>query len=269
MIYLSTEQRRKIQLCNINYSPTGILHPDRVMNDYDLLYIVSGSWNIIENEKCHHIEQDQLLILEPGLRHYSLEPCTPHMRNMYIHCCPLPKDGIPEEGALGIRKVTDCAANSAVSGYFQEIIETYWSGRNHTGIRLSALLELLLTEISVPGEETDLSQPDTLTKEILRHFYVCSDRFISPEDLAGEFGLSSRTISSRFKKATGQSIHQYQIRLKLNMAHEQLPMNPTRGLRDIALSFGFYDEFQFSRLYKRQFGYPPSERRKGAADRQS
>lgn len=263
MIYMSTEQRRKVQLCNINYSPNGILHPDRVMNDYDLLYIVNGSWDIIENGKSFHIEKDQLLILEPGLRHYSIKPCTPHMKNMYIHCCPLPGDGIPDSGALRIRKVTDCTSNTSVSGYFQEIIETYWSGQNHIPLRLSALLELLLAEISVSKKEDDFQQPDNLTREILRHFYVCSDRFISPETLAEEFGLSSRTISSRFKKATGQSIHQYQLRLKLNMADEQLPTNPSRGLRDIALSFGFYDEFQFSRLYKRQFGYSPSVRRKG------
>lgn len=184
IVYMSTKQRRTISCSNVNYSPEGILHPDRVMDEYDLLYITDGSWDIIENGICHHVKKDQLLILEPGLRHYSQEKCTPHMRNMFIHCSLLPEDGLPSPDCLKLQKVTDCSANLKVAELFSQTVETYWSGRSHTSFRL-----------------------------------------------------------------------------KLNMAHEQIPANPKRGIRDIALSFGFYDEFHFSRLYKRQFGYAPSVHR--------
>ena len=120
------------------------------------------------------------------------------------------------------KKLTDCQNQTQVEGLFHQIIETYWLASRDTQFRLSALLDLLHAE------------------------------------LAGTFCTSVRTLSHRFKKATGTSIHRYQLSLKLNLAHEQLPLYPNRGLRDIALSFGFYDEFQFSRLFKRQFGYSPS-----------
>lgn len=260
IVYMSTKQRRTISCSNVNYSPEGILHPDRVMDEYDLLYITDGSWDIIENGICHHVKKDQLLILEPGLRHYSQEKCTPHMRNMFIHCSLLPEDGLPSPDCLKLQKVTDCSANPKVAELFSQTVETYWSGRSHTSFRLSALLELLLAEVSLP-DEADSPWMDSLAKDILHLFYTCPHRFFSPEALAETYGLSVRSLSTRFKKATGYTIHQYQIRLKLNMAHEQIPANPKRGIRDIALSFGFYDEFHFSRLYKRQFGYAPSVHR--------
>ncbi len=141
------------------------------MKDYDFLYMLNGSWDIWEEETCHHVEKGQLLILEPGLHHYSLQKCSPNMRNMYIHCTALPDDGIEQSDALVLNKVTDCSKNIEIEQLF------------------------------------------------------------------------------------------LQITLKLNLAHEQLRLYPGRGLRDIAISLGFYDEFHFSRLFKRQFGYPPSYRR--------
>lgn len=263
MIYLSTEGRRRISACNVNYSPEGILHPDRVMSDYDLLYLQNGTWDIFEGNTLHHLEPRQLLLLEPGLHHYSLEKCAPHMRNMYIHFSLLPEDGYPSPASLRLQKITPLSCSPAIHPLFEQIIDTYWSGRPHAALRLRSLLELLLLELALP-EETALPQTDGVVLQILHRFHTCSSRFFTPEELAQEAGISVRTLSARFKNSTGFSIHQYQIRLKLSMAREQLPQNPGRGLRDIALSFGFYDEFQFSKLFKRQFGYSPSALKAGA-----
>jgi len=87
------------------------------------------------------------------------------------------------------------------------------------------------------------------------------DRFYSASELADSYYVSVRTISGRFKKATGESVHQYQINLKLDMAYDELPFSPNRPIRDVAKSYGFYDEYQFSKLFKRRFGIAPSQRR--------
>lgn len=262
MIYLSTEGRRRISACNVNYSPEGILHPDRIMGDYDLLYLQNGTWDIYEGNAQYHLEPQQLLLLEPGLHHYSLERCTPHMRNMYIHFSPLPEDGYPSPSSLRLQKITPLSSVPAIHPLFEQIIDTYWSDRPHSALRLRSLLELLLLELALPDQEA-LPQTDSVVLQILHLFHTCSSRFFTPEELARDAGISVRNLSTRFKTSTGFSIHQYQIRLKLNMAYDLLPQNPGRGLRDIALSFGFYDEFQFSKLFKRQFGYSPSALKTG------
>ena len=127
MVYLSTIEKRSVTQCNVNYSPEGILHPDRVMADYDLLFLENGSWNIIEDEITYSLQAGNVLILEPNLHHYSLEKCSPNMKNMYIHCSYLPTDGFFTQDCISLNKITDCTIRPQVSKLFNEIIETYWS----------------------------------------------------------------------------------------------------------------------------------------------
>ncbi|MDD3279022.1 MAG: helix-turn-helix transcriptional regulator [Lachnospiraceae bacterium] len=265
MIYLATDLRREISSCNVNFSPEGYLHPDRTMKEYDFLYMVEGSWDIYEQnaegqELCYHLDPGKLLILEPGRHHFSYEKSTPNMRNMYLHCNRLPGDGLDTGGCLKLSKLSDCSSNHQITNLYEQIIEAYWSLNPYRQLRTASLLDLFLTELALL-EESELLSHDYLTREIIQRFNSQPDRFFSPGDLAEDYHCNVRTLSGRFRKATGMSLHQYQLKLKLSMAHEQIPLCPGRGLRDIALSFGFYDEFQFSKLYKRQFGYPPSRRR--------
>lgn len=41
--FLSTKSRHQITTCNRNYSKEGIYHPDRILEEYDLLYLLQGS----------------------------------------------------------------------------------------------------------------------------------------------------------------------------------------------------------------------------------
>ncbi|MGN0142565.1 MAG: helix-turn-helix domain-containing protein [Roseburia sp.] len=260
MISFSADDKYSITLCNFNYSPEGILHPDRIMQEYDFLYMLQGKWEIIEDEVPYALHEGELLILEPGRHHYSREKCTPHMRNMFLHCLPLPAENARKDCMVSVSKLTDCRNAPGVSRIFQDIIEAYWNPRDlYRELRLGNLFSLLLLEIAGCRNASDLYDP--LVNDLQTLFVSHTERFFHLDELSVRFGLSARTLNSRFKNVTGSSLYQYQLTQKLNMIHELLPQNPERGLRDIALSFGFYDEFQMSRLYKRQFGFPPSRRR--------
>ena len=251
-------------MCNHNYSREGIYHPDRILCEYDLLYMLQGEWEIWEDDVPYQVGPHQVIILEPHKHHYSKERCTPEMRNAYVHFTELPGDSSAggTEKLLHIDKVTDCGDNPSVYHYLEQIIECYWSKeRTNKEFREEALLSLLLSELSDLSRDR-LENTDMIMMEILHRIQCQPERFFSPEELAAGYGMSLRSLSGRFKKVTGMSVHQYQVDLKLAMAYDMLPMNPGRGLRDIAKSLGFYDEFQFSRLFKRRYGISPSERRK-------
>lgn len=263
MVVLTMQGRRSVCECNINYSPEGILHPDRVMDVYDMLYLTEGSWEIWEGNNCWFLQKGQVLLLEPGIRHYSRKKCTPGMRNIYIHFERMEGDGGGTGEGVRIPKISECAGRREVTGLFEQMAQTFWSGGLHKEKKMTALLELLLCELDT--EEIDKTAGrDPMIREILQRFYAAPERFFSPEELAEDYGYSVRTLSGRFKKYTGKSIHQYQMQMKLDMARSQIRQDQARGLKDIARSFGFYDEFQFSRLFKRQFGCPPSACRTGA-----
>lgn len=259
-VYLDTATRRTITLCNYNYSQEGVYHPDRILQEYDLLYMREGSWNIWEEDNCYPLSSNQVLLLEPGKHHFSLEKCSPNMRNLYIHFTSCASDGDPATG-FRLAKLTDCNDNREIYPLFEKIVEVFWSDHVESrSYRLSALFDELLIALSDLNSSRQ-EKKDSLVADIIHQFHCNPERFFTSQELAEYYQVSLRTISGRFKKATGLSVHQYQLQLKLNMAYDALPFSPGRGLRDIAHSFGFYDEFQFSKLFKRQFGIPPSKRR--------
>lgn len=271
-VILSMNNRRRVTLCNHNFSHEGILHPDRVMDEYDLLFMQAGEWDIIEEEigdggksDTYHLIPGSVLLLEPGKHHYSIEKCSPRMRNVYIHFAQEEGDAAQKtlgDSKLAVPKLVQTADNRDIHHGFEKVIDAFWS-RDEEGmreLRSSIYLEELLLKLAEIGNLSN-GRADVLVSEIIHRFHCEPERFLSPEELAVNYGVSVRTISGRFKEQTGMSIHQYQLRVKLDMAYDMLPISPGRSLHDIALSYGFYDEFQFSKLFKRQFGISPSERR--------
>ncbi len=266
---LDASRRRQVTLCNYNYSKEGIYHPDRVMDEYDLLYMQQGSWEIWEDDVCFDVGPDCALLLVPGRHHYSTKKCSKDMRNVFIHFTALDGDSAPATHAapsdapeiLRLSHLTDCSASENVLRYIKRIIEHYWDnsipGRQ---LKMQVLLDQLLIALA-DIHATKLHPRDAMISRIIRDFHTNPEKFYSPSELSDKYSVSLRTLSDRFKKATGTSVHRYQLNLKLAMAYDALPYNPQRSLHDIAHSYGFYDEFQFSKLFKRQYGISPSARR--------
>lgn len=258
-ITLSMEKRRKVTLCNHNFSEEGIYHPDRVMTEYDLLYMQNGEWDIMEEDACYHVAPGHVLLLEPGKRHYSLNKCSPMMRNVYIHFSE--EEILSSTQTLTIAKLTDCTDNHEILHDMERIIDVYFSANyENRELRLSILLDELLVALSDINRSKE-KEHDIWIQEIIHRIHCNPERFFSPKELADSYHVSERTLSRRFKAETGQSVHQYQLKYKLQTAYDVLPHSLNRPLRDIAKSYGFYDEFQFSKLFKREFGIAPSKRR--------
>lgn len=290
-ICLEMSERREVTLCNHNFSMEGILHPNRIMDEYDLLYMQDGEWEIIEDDIVYHLSSGSVLLLEPGKHHYSIKKCSPMMRNIYIHfknnsydktvISPdetillhdksnrvhvedleqRPTDGSFADTQLNVPKIIETSDYPEIRHGFERVVDAFWSTNENTRhLRSSLYLENLLIQLS-DLYMRNRENSDILISEIIHRFHCEPEHFISPEELADTYHISVRSISGRFKKATGFSIHQYQIKIKLLMAYDMLPLSPERSLHSIALSYGFYDEFQFSKLFKRQFGITPSQRR--------
>ena len=82
-------------------------------------------------------------------------------------------------------------------------------------------------------------------------------RFLSNQELAEMHHCSVRTLSSHFQKSTGESIHAWQLKLKCQMAEELIRFDPSLTLKEIAATYGFYDEYHFGKCYKKVMGHSP------------
>lgn len=77
------------------------------------------------------------------------------------------------------------------------------------------------------------------------------------ENLAADLNMSSRHLSRLFKVHTGQTIQAY--RDQLRMAHgEQLLLNASLSIKEIAVACGFENARQFTRVWNKQKGVTPA-----------
>ena len=94
-----------------------------------------------------------------------------------------------------------------------------------------------------------------VTEIIEKHI---SEEEFSMEDLGKELGMSRMQIYRKLKALTGKSASRYIKSFRLVKAKEILNEG-NENISEVAYSLGFGSPAYFSRCFKEEFGYPPSE----------
>lgn len=74
-------------------------------------------------------------------------------------------------------------------------------------------------------------------------------------------GMSRTAFYARFRGLTGETPTQYMLRLKLASAKASLETT-SLSVKEIAAALHFYDEFHFSKMFKRHYGISPRNLRR-------
>lgn len=156
----SLSEERRVTLCGGNVYPQAEYHPDRVMDEHDLLFIHEGEWTLAQDGGVYPLKTGDLILLRAGSHHFSTSPCSVNARTMFIHFTRLPGDRGPVDipppavaryaagSEVCLQTVMHCAEEGAVMQLFKEIIDAFWSRRDDQQRRLTLLLNLLLSELS-------------------------------------------------------------------------------------------------------------------------
>lgn len=267
--FFYTGQRRSIYHANFNRYEKGELHPDRILMEHDIFYVLEGSWEVCQDGVGYIVEQGDVIILHSGHHHYGTNYCLPGTRTMFVHYESLPEDRFETnvnetalyENMLSFPVKIKCGDSITVRSIFQDIILTFWSDLPNKNIKLAALLDILFFELSMISKKiTDVY--DILVNDALCHIRLSYEKIFTLTELSEILHVCSRSLTERFKRLTGKTIHQYQIDLKLEMAYMLIKDYPDRPFKELAANFGFYDEFHFSKLFKKKYGIPPYELKK-------
>lgn len=253
---------RSVYWANFNYYRVPEQHPDRVMTQHDLVYMLEGNWRIGQEDEAFFVNAGDVIALQAGHHHYGVAPCASGSRTMFIHFSTAPQDRVLQNGetvnsGLFVSDVVvRCEGTPAVKHLFEEVISAFWSDIGSKAFCLSVLMSHLLMELSGQPAPKD-NTGDPMIAEVLKRFTHSPEHFFTIEELSKGFYVSPKTMTSRFRAATGWSIHQYQLDLKLKMIAMQLKTEPEKRLGELAARFGFYDEFHLSRLFYRKYGVSP------------
>ncbi len=108
------------------------------------------------------------------------------------------------------------------------------------------------------GDANQHTDEDILNLQLWLQQHMGED--INQETAAAFIEVSPRTLSRRFRLATGQSFNEYLSTLRLDTSKDLL-QNSNLAIGDIADRIGYRDSTYFSRLFKRNTGISPREYR--------
>jgi AraC-like DNA-binding protein len=267
-ILLNLDVVRRIESANYCFFKTGILHPDRVLPVHDMVYIVQGEWEICEDGKAYLLKPGDVILLFSGRHHYGKSRCADNTRTLFVHFYPedgdtfsttAPHDEKKMEAA-GLSTFVSCGKDFRISHLFEEVVHSFWSSLGSNKLLARIKLAELLANLSGLHENQNIAYADSVDyviNKIERDPY----KLHNINELAETIRVSRRTLTKCFKAKTGLSVKQFQLNLKLQMAASLLENSPFVSVKEVAEQFGFYDEFHFSRLFRRKIGKSPSEYR--------
>lgn len=266
---LRLSDARNVTLCGSNVYPKPEPHQDRILQEHDLLYVFSGEQEIAQDDEVYTVSAGDMILLRAGSHHYGTKPCTINMRSLFIHFNVLPGDrredfvtgdeatAYAQSNTLCLPTLIHCGQNNNATRTLNTIIDLFWSHAPNKKRRLNLLLNLLLDELASIGLEAR-TESEEWSVQVISLFRKNVDKMYSLEELAEIVHMNVRTLSTRFKQITGESVHQYQLNLKLELAYRAL-RSGEHTVKEVALSYGFCDAYYFSRMFKKRFGLSPKQ----------
>jgi AraC-like DNA-binding protein len=98
---------------------------------------------------------------------------------------------------------------------------------------------------------------DAVTNETQRYIKKNLGCHLRLSDIAQAMCISSNHLNMIFKAQTGKTIIQYHEECRLNAARELISQTKT-NINEISASLGYYDQYHFSKAFKKAFGLSPS-----------
>ena len=131
----------------------------------------------------------------------------------------------------------------------------------------SYLFEILFM-LSRPDEEEDSLLPaqidsrfSKLSIDVIHYLQTSYDKKVTIDNLALMFHTNRTTLLADFKKSTGQSINRYVTGIRMTMAAALL-RDTGLSINEICERTGFTDISYFSKSFKKEVQYTPSQYRR-------
>lgn len=220
------------------------IHPDRIINSYEIIFVINGTVFITENDTEYVLKKNDILVLSPDIRHFGHKSST-DTSFYWIHWT--------SDAFLLNRKNIHIDTPFELSLLFNQIL--HYSNDNYFPECLDYITRLILAAVYHIGDQS----PDSkLANSVAQWIKNNEDMLIKASDISEHFGYNADYLSRLFKKYYKKSLKQYIDDTKLQFIKTQL-LNSNYTLKEISNFCGFTDYKYFLKFFKYHVGMTPTE----------
>ncbi len=255
------------KLRNIGYHDFHIIKPTKFARIYDwtsLHYVVSGKGTLIIRDKKYRLRAGDFFYIPAN------EPTTYYSDDnepwSYYWISFSTSSGFKIADSLNLSaespKLT--AKNPIkVTELFDELFSLKSSPTEFCYFTISMIMQLLASEATHPA--SPIPQKASPQKTIATIKRIIELNHTNPnfniKEIAPVMYLSTRQVDRIFKDETGITPRSYLIEVKLHHVTKLLAENDYK-VKELCRLAGFYDEFQFMKIFKAKFGMTVKEYRR-------
>ena len=255
------------KLRNIGYHDFHIIKPTKFARIYDwtsLHYVVSGKGTLIIRDKKYRLRAGDFFYIPAN------EPTTYYSDDnepwSYYWISFSTSSGFKIADILNLDtnspKLT-AKNRQHVTELFDELFALNVSPSEFCYMTVSTIMQLLASEATHPA--SPIPQKVSLQKTIATIKQIIELNHTNPnfniKEIAPVLYLSTRQVDRIFKDETGMTPRTYLIEVKLRHVTKLLEENDYK-VKELCRLAGFYDEFQFMKIFKAKFGMTVKEYRR-------
>jgi len=262
MIHLDLSAPRTLAAANAHYykEPTEERYINRVLEYHDIIFMIAGGWSMTELNEDYPLVKNDVLLLASGRHHYTRLPCTAGTRTFCLHVTTAAGDNDDNPSSVSLPTLIHVRHPQQIQQRFNDLVTTYWSIEPYKEQKIEALLSLLLVELYTECREQREAEYN-LAERAIRIINDTPHHRYKTQEMADLLFVSPKTLNNAMHKKVSIPFYKYEKQQKLKMAALQLKMEPDLKLSQIAIAFGFHDEFHMSKAFKQEFGVSPSDYR--------
>ena len=259
----------------------GKIIANRIIFDYELLYVEDGEFVLNYNGCDYNCTKGQFVLIRPGVTHsFSVTKTNLSQPHIHFDITSMPdsrqvpicfKDITDLTGPelKKIRKdvfksypqtpfVTFSDATAALRLFYAIINQPKGCELTQKGL-LIQLIDMLITDNFPKAFENNVEAVYSIEEQVKDYIDAGQGMAFSLQDIAKQFNYSKYYLERRFKERYNISLIAYRNNKRMQLAKTML-LNDT--VSNVAEKLEFSSIYVFSRAFKNHFGYSPTVRQK-------
>jgi AraC-like DNA-binding protein len=267
-IFLKSICPLKAQNAGLFISRGSAMHPTRVIDSHELIFVKQGELDMWEENQVFHLEAGDTLHLWPGRQHGSTKPMPLGLKFYWIHFeienHPGKKGERPKDEfapALKVPQQSHIAQSERLERLFRVFLDDQETGVLHPQ-SANLLTMLMLTEVAQSAEARPADPENINAVATWAHTYIRInyDRPLTTSKVAEALGYNADYLGRIYRQVYGTTLTEAIHRRRVHFACQYL-LDSNLTIEQIAQKCGFIDPDYFRRVFRRHMQISPGKYR--------